>query len=106
MKLIVVLLLVGIVTVNCLPQRRGGKRGRQGRGGEPCKDNEGIDACECKDKSTCNSLEACKEICDKKNNPIVSCTCVDGGNWTKPEKPASSEESEESEESEVSEEED
>ena len=107
MKLLVVLLLVGIVSVNCLPKHEGGKKEGPGKvqKGKPCQDNEGIDTCVCMD-GTCNSLEGCMEVCDPINNPIVSCTCADGQEWTKPEKPgmASSDESEESE-SEESEEE-
>ena len=81
MKLVVVLLLVGIVTVTCLPKRGGGR----GRRGKICKDNGGIDTCECTDGSTCSDMSDCKENCGKKN--IVSCTCQDGEIWNKPEKP-------------------
>merc|ERR1712223_1294279 len=40
MKLVVILLLVGIVTVSCLPKR--GKGGR-GKGFKACKRNDGVD---------------------------------------------------------------
>ena len=88
MKLVVVLLLVGIVTVSCLPKRGGGK----GKRIKWCKRNDGVDwdeGCVCQDESTCDSYKDCKkETCGKKNgNPVVSCTCLDGEEWTKPEEP-------------------
>ena len=88
MKLAVVLLLVGIVTVSCIPQRGGGRRNSdrgRGRGREPCKDNEGIESCECKNGETCEDLDGCKETCGKIRK-IASCTCNDGEEWTKPKK--------------------
>ena len=81
MKLVVVLLLVGIVSVSCLPQRGEGR----GRRGKICQDNGGVDTCECKDGSTCSDMSDCKENCGRKN--IVSCTCQDGEIVNKPEKP-------------------
>lgn len=89
MKLAVVLLLVGIVAVSCIPQRGGGRGGRgggkggKGRGPKACRDNDGIDTCECTDGSTCDG-EDCKRSCGRKNPP-VSCTCQDGEEWTRPE---------------------
>ena len=91
MKLAVVLLLVGIVAVSCIPQRGGGGGGRGGRrrGPKACKDNGGIDTCECKDGSTCEGDQDCNENCGKRSgNPLVSCTCADGEPWTKREKPS------------------
>jgi len=88
MKFVIVLLLVGIVTVSCLPKRGrgGGGRGR-GRGKGPCKNNGGIELCICTDESTCDSKEDCRENCGKRSdNPILSCTCEDGETWTKPER--------------------
>merc|ERR1711997_57705 len=76
MKLAIVLLLVGIVTVSCHPKR--GKR-------QPCKANGGIESCICTDESTCVSEDDCKAKCGRKN-PIVSCTCADKESWTAPEK--------------------
>merc|ERR1712018_830002 len=83
MKLIVVLLFVGIVTVSCIPQRGGRKGGKRG----PCKDNGGIEICNCEDGSTCTDRDSCKANCNKRTNPITDCTCADGEEWTKPEKP-------------------
>merc|ERR1712244_191913 len=81
MKLVVVLLLVGIVTVSCLPKRGGGGRG--GGAKKPCKANGGIESCICTDESTCDSNDDCKATCGKRSdNPIVSCTCADGESWT------------------------
>merc|ERR1712180_380143 len=89
MKLVVVLLLVGIVTVSCLPKRGGG--GGRGRRNKFCQKNDGVDwdeGCVCQDESTCDSWDDCKENCGKRSgNPVVSCTCLDGEEWTKPEKP-------------------
>merc|ERR1711944_177775 len=87
MKLVIVLLLVGIVTVNCLP-KRGGGRGRGGRGkSKPCEGWSNVESCLCTDESTCDSKDDCKANCGKRSdNPIVSCTCTDGESWTKPEK--------------------
>jgi len=90
MKLFVVLLLVGIVTVSCLPKK--GRGGGKGKRGKWCKENDGVDwdeGCVCQDESTCDSYKDCKkETCGRKNdNPVVSCTCLDGEEWTKPEEP-------------------
>jgi len=83
MKLIVVLLLVGIVTVSCIPQRRGGRKGGKGPGGRrPCKGSE-IETCNCEDGSTCTGMDDCKENCGRKNKPL-SCTCANGDEWTRP----------------------
>merc|ERR1712223_224236 len=88
MKLVAVLLLVGIVTVSCLPKRGRGGRGKRNKF---CQKNDGVDwdeGCVCQDESTCDSGEDCKENCGfKSDNPVVSCTCLDGEEWTKPEKP-------------------
>merc|ERR1711996_2040 len=77
-KVVIILLLVGIVTVSCLP-KRGGGRGK----GKPCKGNGGIESCICTDESTCDSKADCRANCGKRSdNPIVSCTCADGASWT------------------------
>ena len=91
MKLVVVLLLVGIVTVSCLPKRgRGGGKGK-GKGPKWCTKNDGVDwdqGCVCKDESTCESFEDCQDNCGKRSeNPVVSCPCSDGTEWKKPETP-------------------
>merc|ERR1712038_46191 len=86
MKLVVVLLLVGIVTVSCLPKRG---RGGRGKGFKACKRNDGVDwdeGCVCQDESTCDSEDDCKDNCGR-DNKVVSCTCSDGEEWTKREKP-------------------
>merc|ERR1711994_457337 len=86
MKLVVVLLLVGIVTVSCLPKREGGGKGKRNK---PCEENDGVDwdvGCVCQDESTCDSKRDCRTSC-RRDNRIVSCTCADGEEWTKPEKP-------------------
>merc|ERR1711962_639105 len=91
MKFVVVLLLVGIVTVSCLPKRGRGGGGGRGKRNKFCQKNDGVDwdeGCVCQDESTCDSGEDCKENCGfKSDNPVVSCTCLDGEEWTKPEKP-------------------
>jgi len=107
MKFAIVLLLVGIVTVSCLPKRGGGGR-RRGRK-TPCEGWENVETCECTDGATYDTEAAIKENCGKgSENPIVSCSCADETEWTKPAKGRgrgkkgkkdSSEESEESEES-------
>merc|ERR1712141_440941 len=82
MKLVVVLLLVGIVTVSCLPKRG---RGGRGKGFKACKRNDGVDwdeGCVCQDESTCDSEDDCKDNCGR-DNKVVSCTCSDGEEWTK-----------------------
>merc|ERR1711899_573767 len=90
MKLVVVLLLVGIVTVSCLPKRGGGGKGKRNKP-KPCEENDGVDwdeGCVCQDESTCDSKADCRRNCGfKSGNPILSCTCSDGEEWTKPEKP-------------------
>ena len=83
MKLAVVLLLVGIVAVSCIPQRGGGRGGR-GQGPKACKGNDGIDTCECTDGSTYDGKRDCRDKCGK-DNPLVSCTCQDDQEWTRPE---------------------
>jgi len=112
MKFAIVLLLVGIVTVSCLPKRGRGGGGR-GRGRKaPCEGWDNVETCECTDGNTYDTEAAIKENCGKgSENPIVSCVCADGEEWTKPAKGGrgrkrgnkdSSEESEESAESEES----
>jgi len=85
MKFVIILLLVGIVTVNSLPKRPPGKGvSRGGRGkSKPCEDWSNVESCLCTDESTCDNKDDCKANCGKRSdNPIVSCTCADGESWT------------------------
>ena len=88
MKLAIILLLVGIVSVSCLPKRGGGRRGGGGRGArKACGGRDNIATCECADGETYDNADDLKENCGRRNeNPLVSCTCANGDVWTKPER--------------------
>jgi len=51
------------------------------RGSEPCKRNEGIESCFCKDEGWHKDFKAVKENCDKTSKYLVSCICNDGMTW-------------------------
>merc|ERR1719220_2505661 len=70
-------------------QRSGGGRrpgGGPGRGAgrrRPCGRRSNIASCPCADGQTYVGLPSIKESCHRRNNPVESCTCVDGRQWPK-----------------------
>ena len=87
-RLLIFLVLVGIVAVSSLPKRgKGGKRGGGGKGGgsrRPCGRRSNIASCTCEDGESYEKSDI-KDSCDRDDNPIESCTCVDETTWTNPE---------------------
>ena len=89
-KIIISLALVFICLSEAVAQRRGGgRRGPGGRGKpKPCQEKENIDTCTCEDGQTYSGFEEVKANCGRRtDNKPVSCECLDGSTWTRPEKP-------------------
>ena len=76
--------IFGLLLVQALAQRQGGRRGGGGGRGI-CDDLDNIDSWECEDGQTYVGLDDVKDNCGRINRP-VSCKCLDRSSWTPSER--------------------
>ena len=89
MRILLAVFLVGIVAVNCVPQRKPPGPGGKGKNGQgPCRKWTNVESCTCKDGSKYSTKDDLKTNCKHwKGNPIETCSCKDESTWTPPPRP-------------------